>query len=86
MKLVIAKSSVLGISGIEDFLLEYCRLRETNDNFVGGQLMIAVGDGFELVFHYLSVEGIKANLLVLFAFKSNSDGLTGDVWWENLMK
>jgi hypothetical protein len=24
--------------------------------------------------------------LMLFAFKSNSDGLAGDVWWENLMK
>jgi hypothetical protein len=24
--------------------------------------------------------------LVLFAFKSNSDGLAGYVWWENLMK
>jgi hypothetical protein len=24
--------------------------------------------------------------LMLFAFKSNPDGLAGDVWWENLMK
>jgi hypothetical protein len=38
-----------------------------------------VGEGFELFFHYLSVEGIKENLLVFFAFKGNSDGLAGDV-------
>ena len=85
-KLVIAKTSVFGISGIEDLLLEYSRLRETNNNSMSGQSVIAVGDSFELVFHYLSVEGIKENLLMLFAFKSNSDGLAGDVWWENLMK
>jgi hypothetical protein len=77
--LVIAKTSVLGISGIKDFLLEYSRLRETNHNSVSGQSVITVGDSFKLVFHYLSVKGIEENLLVLFAFKSNSDGLTGDV-------
>ena len=85
-KVVIAKTSILGISGIEDLLLEYSRLRETNNNSVSGHSVIAVGNGFELVFQYLSVKGVKENLLVLFTFKSNSDSLAGYVRWENLMK
>jgi hypothetical protein len=46
---------------------------------MSGHSVIAVGYGFKLIFQYLSVEGIKENLLVLFAFKSNSDGLAGYV-------
>jgi len=41
--------------------------------------MIAVSESFKLIFHYLSVEGIKENFLVFFTLKSNSDGLSGDV-------
>jgi len=44
-------SLLLGSSGIDDLLLEVSWLGETNSDFLGGQFVIAMGDGIDLALH-----------------------------------
>lgn len=74
--------SVLSGSGVEDLLLEDGGLRETKSNLVGGKLMVAVGDGGDLVLHEVSVEWVEEDLLVLSSVNGNFDSSSGNVGWE----
>jgi hypothetical protein len=74
--------SVLGsllVSELDDLLLEDGRLGETEGDLVGGQLVVAVDDGIELVFHNLVVERIKENDLLSSAISLNTGGSFLDV-------
>ena len=69
---------------LESLLLEEGWLGETETDSVGGELVVAVSDGGELVLHHLLVEWVKANLLGLLTVNVNSHTSTGDVGWEAL--
>ena len=74
--------SVLGsllVSELDDLLLEDGRLGETERDLVGGQLVVAVDDGIELVFHNLVVKRIKENDLLSSAISLNTGGSFLDV-------
>ena len=66
----------------KDLLLERIWLRETKSNLVGSQLMVAVHDGINLVFHSILVQWVEHNLLVFLSVKGNSSGFSGDMRWE----
>ena len=51
---------------------------------MGSQLVVAVDDGIELVFHLLNVQGIQQNDLLSSAIGLDSEGSLSDVRWENL--
>ena len=51
---------------------------------MGGELVIAVHDGVNLVVHDLLVEWVEENLGVLLALHGDSGGFSGDVGWEDL--
>ena len=51
---------------------------------MSGQLVVAVGDGGDLVLHDLLVEWVEEHLLVFLAVKVNSHSSSGDVGWEAL--
>lgn len=53
-------------------------------DLVGGELVIAVHDGVELVVHNLLVEWVKEDLGVLLAIHGNSGGFSSDVRWVDL--
>ena len=46
---------------------------------MSGQLVVAVGDGGDLVLHDLLVQWVKEDLLVLLAVEVDSDLLASDV-------
>lgn len=81
--LKISWSSVLGVSGVDDLLLEVGWLGETKSDLVGGKGMIAVGNGINSSFHGISIEWVKEHSLVSVSVNSNSDSSSGDVGWEN---
>ena len=56
----------------------------SKSNLVGGELVIAVHDGVELVVHNLLVEWVKEDLGVLLAIHGNSGGFSSDVRWVDL--
>lgn len=76
-------SRSLGIPGLlsllEGLLLEQSWLGEAKSNLVSGQLVVAVGDGSELVLHDLLVKWVQEDLLVLLAIEVNSKASSGDV-------
>ena len=72
------------VSGVHDLLLEGSWLRETEGDFMGGKLVVAVGDGVKLALNDLLVEWVKEDLLVLLAVKGDSNSFSGDVGWEAL--
>lgn len=75
--------SVLG-SGVNDLLLEVGWLGESESDLVGGELVVAVGDGSASGFHGLSVEWVEEDLSVSSSVKGDSGGLSSDVGWEAL--
>ena len=74
----------LGGSAVDDLLLESVGLGEAESDLVGGQLVVAVGDGGNSALHDLSVQWVEENLLVLLAVVGHSHGSSGDVGWEAL--
>jgi hypothetical protein len=67
---------------LKDLLLEVVWLGETESDLMGGELVIAVHNGINLVLHGVFVEWLKLSLLVFLTVKGNSDGFTSDVRWE----
>jgi len=61
-------------------------LGESKSNLVGGEFVVAVGDGINLVLHDFSVEWVEEDLLVLLSVKGDSDGFSGDVGGEDLWR
>ena len=59
-------------------------LGETEGDFVGGELMVAVGDGCGSVLHDFLIEWVEVDLGVSSSVKGDSGGLTSDVGWEAL--
>jgi hypothetical protein len=55
-----------------NLLLEDAWFGETESNLVGGELVIAVGNGIKSSFHRFSVEWVKVNSLVSVAVHANS--------------
>lgn len=74
--------SVLSGSGVKDLLLEDGGLGEAESDLVGGKLVVAVGDGGDLVLHEVSVEWVEEDLLVLSAVKADLDSSSRNVGWE----
>ena len=70
---------LLCISGIKDLLLEDGWFREAKSNLVGCQLVVAVSDGGNLVFHDVLVEWVEEDLLVLLTVKGNTDSSSGNI-------
>ena len=68
----------------DDLLLEQGWLGVAEGDLVGGQLVVAVHDGIQLVVHNLLVEWVEEDLGVLLAIHGNSGGLTSDVRWVDL--
>jgi hypothetical protein len=68
----------------DDLLLVKSWLGVTKSDLMGGELVIAVHNGIELVVHDLLIKWVEENLGVLSALHGNSGGFTGDVGWENL--
>ena len=53
-------------------------------DLVGGELVVAVGDGVDSALHDLSVEWVKQDLLVSSSVHGQSGGSSSDVGWEAL--
>ena len=51
---------------------------------MGGQLVVAVSDGGELVLHDLLVKWVQENLLRFLSIDVDSDTSSRDVGWEAL--
>ena len=82
---IAAGSLALGLlSLLEGLLLVESGLGETKGDLVGGQLVVAVGDGGESGLHGLPVEWVKEHLLGLLAINVNSHTSASDVRWEAL--
>ena len=69
-----------------DLLLVKSWLGVTKGDLVGGELVIAVHNGIELVVHNLLVEWVKEDLGVLLTIHGDSGGFTSDVRWVDLNK
>ena len=69
---------------LEGLLLEERWLGETEVNSMGGELVVAVGNGSNFVIHDLLVEWVKANLLGLLTVDVDSHTSSSDVGWEAL--
>jgi len=74
----------LGSSLIDDLLLEVVGLGEAEGNLVGGELVVAVGDGVNSALHDLSVKRVEVDSLVSLTISSHSLGSSGDVAGEAL--
>ena len=70
---------VLGVSGIDDLLLENGWLGETKSNLVGGQLLVDMGDSVELGLHHGLVQWVKIDFLCSLSVKADSHGSSRDV-------
>ena len=51
---------------------------------MSGQLVVAVGDSFDLVLHDLLVEWVQAHFLRFLSVNVNSDTTSSDIRWEAL--
>lgn len=71
---------------LNDFLLEMSWLGVTKSDFVGGESVVAVGNGIHLLLHDLSVERVEEDLLVSSAVNGHSRGSAGDVGGEHLKR
>jgi len=76
--------SVLGGSGVDDLLLEVGGLGESEGDLVGGEFMVAMHDGINLVLDEFLIQWVEHNLLVLLSVNGHSDGSSGDVGGEHL--
>ena len=74
------------LSLLEGLLLEQSWLGEAKSNLVRGQLVVAVGDGGDLILHDLLVKWVQEHLLVLLTIKVDSDSSSSDVGWEALLQ
>ena len=74
----------LGVSIVNDLLLEVSWLGKTQADLVGGQLLVAVGNGGVSALHVLLVEGVKQDLLDLLSVDLDSGRSASDVGWETL--
>jgi hypothetical protein len=72
------------VSLVNNLLLEVGWLGETESDLVGGELVVAVGDGVDSALHDLSVEWVKQDLLVSSSVHGQSGGSSSDVGWEAL--
>lgn len=52
---------------------------------MGGDLVVDLSHGVELVLNLLLVEGVQVELDVLLAIEGNSGGLAGDAGWIALL-
>ena len=77
-------NSLLLLSLLDDLLLEDGWLGETESDLVGGELVIAVGDGIKLSLHELSIEWVKVDSLVSMSINGDSHWSSGEVGWEAL--
>ena len=59
-------------------------LGESKSNLVGGELMVAMGDGRGSAFHDFLIKWIEEDLGVSSSVKGDSGGLSCDVGWEAL--
>jgi len=73
----------LSLSLSEELLLEDGWLGETEGDSVGGELVVAIDDGVELVLHGLNIEGIKQDDLLLLTISLHSERSFSDVGWED---
>lgn len=69
---------------LEGLLLEEGWLGEAESDFVGGELVVAVGDGGNLALHGFLIEWVEVHLLVLLSVDVDSDSSSGDRRWEAL--
>lgn len=69
----------LGVSRVDDLLLEHGWLGETESDLMGGELVVAVGDSANSALHDLSVQWVEENFLVLLAVVGHSHGSAVDV-------
>lgn len=63
---------------LKDLLLEGVGLREVDADLVGGDLVVDLGHGVNLVLNLLLVEGVKEELHVLLAVEGNSSASSSD--------
>ena len=74
----------LGSSLVNDLLLEVGGLGEAEGNLMGGESVVAVGDGIDSALHDFSVERVEVDSLVSLAVSGHSLGSAGDVAGEAL--
>lgn len=72
------RGSSLLLGGLEHFLLEGVRLGEVEGDLVGGDLVVDLSHGVELVLNLLLVEGVEEDLHVLLAVEGNSSASASD--------
>jgi hypothetical protein len=70
--------------GVHNLLLERVGLGEVDGDLVGGEFVIDLGHGVDLVLNLLLVEGVQEKLNVLLAVEGNSGGLASDGGWVYL--
>ena len=61
-------------------------LAESKSNLVGGELVVAMGDGGASAFHDFLIKWVEEDLGVSSSVHGNSGCLSGDVGWEALYK
>ena len=69
---------------LDDLLLEDGRLGETERDLVGGELVVAIDDGVELLLHELVIERVEEDDLLSSAIGLNAHGSLLDVGGEQL--
>jgi len=69
---------------IENLLLERVGSGEVDGDLVSGELVVDLGDGFNLGLNLFSVEGVEEDLHVLSAVKGDSGALASDRGWVAL--
>lgn len=60
------------LSLLNDFLLEDGWLGETKSNLVGGEFMVAMGDGIKSALHGLSIEWVEVDSLMSVSINADS--------------
>lgn len=66
------RGNSLLLLGFQDLLLEGVGLGEVDGDLVGGELVVDLGHGVELVLNLLLVEGVQEELRVLLAVEGHS--------------
>lgn len=72
------------LGSVHNLLLEGVGLGEVEGDLVGGELVVDLSHGVELVLNLLSVEGVEEELEVLLAVEGNSGGSASDGGWVYL--
>jgi hypothetical protein len=70
---------------LKDFLLERVGLGEVEGDLVGGDLVVDLSHGVDLVLNLLFVEGVQEDFDVLLAIEGDSGALASDGSWVSLL-